>query len=373
MLHPIRLPDAASHLDTLVEIQRGLLVALADPTLTPTDVTEAWVVAACPTLPPKTAKRLANTRDKVDGSGRPLADNARIIATLGSAVRHQILSDFDLDRDLADTYDEATPTKPLRGLAAVSGDNALAVRGLLSCFYDPQIYRGFLIEGFTRERYMEAWRAVNARVCPYCDSRGRYLQLDHYAPKSKYPSLSCHHENLVPACEGCNGRWKRNKDVFSADAADPIADWLHPLHRALSRHEGDRIRHRFVIEFVRGPNRRWEVRLSPKDGVTQPQIDNFSDLIGLADYWADETDDLLKWVQEGFAQHCDFEEIDAPSLSDLNEYLSRELAMVRLGRDGLGLLRKAYLLRAVGRAPDIYDDIVAACLDDGGVGVQPSG
>lgn len=59
------------------------------------------------------------------------------------------------------------------------------------------------------------------RLCPYCGHR-RVRQLDHFLPKTKYPTFSVTPLNLVPSCSDCN------KDKLSGDA-DKIEDLpLHP-------------------------------------------------------------------------------------------------------------------------------------------------
>ncbi|TDL87146.1 HNH endonuclease [Meridianimarinicoccus aquatilis] len=59
------------------------------------------------------------------------------------------------------------------------------------------------------------------RLCPYCGHR-RVRQLDHFLPKTKYPTFSVTPLNLVPSCSDCN------KDKLSGDA-DRIEDLpLHP-------------------------------------------------------------------------------------------------------------------------------------------------
>ncbi|MDT0683417.1 HNH endonuclease signature motif containing protein [Roseicyclus sp. F158] len=58
-------------------------------------------------------------------------------------------------------------------------------------------------------------------LCPYCGHR-RVRQLDHFLPKSKYPTFSVTPQNLVPSCSDCN------TDKLSGDA-DKIEDLpLHP-------------------------------------------------------------------------------------------------------------------------------------------------
>lgn len=41
--------------------------------------------------------------------------------------------------------------------------------------------------------------------CPICDAKDIELQLDHYLPKSKYPTLCVNPDNLIPICGTCNG------------------------------------------------------------------------------------------------------------------------------------------------------------------------
>jgi len=62
--------------------------------------------------------------------------------------------------------------------------------------------------------------APNSR-CPYCGHR-RVRQLDHFLPKSKYPSFSVTPLNLVPSCSDCN------KDKLAGDGNHLIDLPLHP-------------------------------------------------------------------------------------------------------------------------------------------------
>ncbi|MEP6067353.1 MAG: hypothetical protein ABJ246_16055 [Paracoccaceae bacterium] len=62
--------------------------------------------------------------------------------------------------------------------------------------------------------------APNSR-CPYCGHR-RVRQLDHFLPKSKYPSFSVAPLNLVPSCSDCN------KDKLDGDANRLTDLPLHP-------------------------------------------------------------------------------------------------------------------------------------------------
>ncbi|CAD2074936.1 hypothetical protein JEOAER750_01068 [Jeotgalicoccus aerolatus] len=46
---------------------------------------------------------------------------------------------------------------------------------------------------------------VKNKRCPYC-LHSDIDEIDHYLPKSKYPSLALTTENLVPACHKCNNK-----------------------------------------------------------------------------------------------------------------------------------------------------------------------
>lgn len=54
-----------------------------------------------------------------------------------------------------------------------------------------------------RRAYDEIKVAANGH-CPYCGGLGQVYTLDHYLPKSYYPSYSVTPLNLVPACRDCN-------------------------------------------------------------------------------------------------------------------------------------------------------------------------
>lgn len=74
-------------------------------------------------------------------------------------------------------------------------------------------------------------------ICPYC--RRNYVNvvtsendltfhikpdLDHFYPKAYYPFLAITLENLIPACQTCNSRLKKEKDFF-------IEKHNHPLQK----------------------------------------------------------------------------------------------------------------------------------------------
>lgn len=60
-------------------------------------------------------------------------------------------------------------------------------------------------------------------ICPYCNMTARFAkELDHYLPKSVFPSLSVSPVNLVPICSDCNNL---KKDHYSVNRNEMI---IHP-------------------------------------------------------------------------------------------------------------------------------------------------
>ena len=54
-----------------------------------------------------------------------------------------------------------------------------------------------------REYYDEIKLISPNNICPYC-LRREVRNLDHFLPKTKYPSLSISDANLIPSCSDCN-------------------------------------------------------------------------------------------------------------------------------------------------------------------------
>ena len=67
-------------------------------------------------------------------------------------------------------------------------------------------------------------RLLDVRYCPYCNaetvgtahlpSSEHVPDIDHILPKSSYPLLSLSLYNLVPVCNRCNSRFKKDDDLF---------------------------------------------------------------------------------------------------------------------------------------------------------------
>lgn len=86
-------------------------------------------------------------------------------------------------------------------------------------------------DGPGRKYYNKYMAAPRNGICPYCGVR-TVSNLDHFLPKSKYPSLAITPANLVPACWDCNMGEK--KTLAPASARET------PLHPYFDEVEGAR-------------------------------------------------------------------------------------------------------------------------------------
>ena len=69
-------------------------------------------------------------------------------------------------------------------------------------------------------------------LCPYCqrnyvniiekDSLTIKPDLDHFYPKAKYPFLAATLDNLIPACQVCNSRLKKEIDFYKIKHLHPL-------------------------------------------------------------------------------------------------------------------------------------------------------
>ena len=57
-------------------------------------------------------------------------------------------------------------------------------------------------------------------TCPICGGKGGITELDHYLPKSEYPTLCVNPNNLIPICDSCN-KEKKNKK-YSVEEGMPL-------------------------------------------------------------------------------------------------------------------------------------------------------
>lgn len=63
-----------------------------------------------------------------------------------------------------------------------------------------------LYDNIKYDKYWQSLVNINGGrdlICPICGVRN-CSELDHYAPREKFPEYSCHYTNLIPLCHECN-------------------------------------------------------------------------------------------------------------------------------------------------------------------------
>lgn len=98
-----------------------------------------------------------------------------------------------------------------------------SVGGILSSSEMRSIYNDkFAKQGSPGRNYYDRYMAAPPQgICPLCGVR-IVSTLDHYLPKSKYPSLAVTPKNLIPSCYDCN----LGKKAFVPNSSETIP--LHP-------------------------------------------------------------------------------------------------------------------------------------------------
>jgi len=101
---------------------------------------------------------------------------------------------------------------------------------------------------FNKESVVNAYKTSNPNiefVCPCCDNafsdsaaaNEQGYTLEHFFPKSLYPSICMHPLNLIPMCSGCNSR-KGDLDPLNPSPliVIPYDEAFHPLARPVRKY-----------------------------------------------------------------------------------------------------------------------------------------
>lgn len=104
----------------------------------------------------------------------------------------------------------------------------------------PTVFKNVINKIFYYES-QDKWKAYSfvggfdIDTCPYCNrnyittlgsDNDKFFRadIDHYLPKSKYPYLRLSFYNLVPSCEICNRRAKKDKSMSLSDSIYPYKE-----------------------------------------------------------------------------------------------------------------------------------------------------
>ncbi|MBQ6849529.1 MAG: HNH endonuclease [Oscillospiraceae bacterium] len=100
------------------------------------------------------------------------------------------------------------------------------------------VYNEKFVKGPGRKYYNEIKKQAIRNICPICGIR-QVKTLDHYLPKSQFPTLSVTPNNLIPACLECN---VDKKDDVSLDSKNV------PVHLYFDNIPDDKFLHVTVMD-----------------------------------------------------------------------------------------------------------------------------
>lgn len=100
------------------------------------------------------------------------------------------------------------------------------------------VYNEKFVKGPGRKYYKEIKKQAVRNICPICGIR-QVKTLDHYLPKSQFPTLSVTPNNLIPACLECN---VDKKDDVSLDSKNV------PVHLYFDNIPDDKFLHVTVMD-----------------------------------------------------------------------------------------------------------------------------
>lgn len=234
-----------------------------------------------------------------------------------------------------------------------------AVNALLRSFYAPLFYRregGYRFHHFKIDKgdFIEGIPANRRKVCPYCDNNLRTTELDHFLPKDDFPFLSCHPDNLIPSCHGCNsGSRKGTKVPLDWDEEDQAGGWFHPRWRSGNGKIG--------VEVAETPERDLSVRLVPISHVDTARVANLDDMFQISHFWSRQIEDELQLIGSQVSDQLREEHIDPTEPVVRAKLLSlSHLERSAIGRRGLAICHHALYLFAA-NTPAVVADITREC------------
>ena len=197
-----------------------------------------------------------------------------------------------------------------------------AMKKLLEEFYAPWLYAGHgypgaMLNSAVNVTRMEYLKDGSPLMCPYCDTKLQKIELDHFLPKSSFPFLSVHPDNLVPACHDSNEGGQHKGDEVPLDWATPnqSQDYLHPRLRPAI----DPGNKRFNLEF-RDNGNNLALRFNAAVAADQAKIDNMDSMFKLTDFWGKGLESEVQEVQEETVNY--FHENDSvPTPATIRDYL----------------------------------------------------
>lgn len=251
MLHPINPPTCISELEALIGLQQKMLdFAVANSTYSEAAFRSAvgddfvnWLLS------------ISRAGGKVAKPVNSFFQELGIYLRFPGAEKNQILQDFISDQTY---YQRISDNRFSFSLLPSKSASYTSASTCLIKFYEflgigyplPLVGHPAGASAFKKVDVINGYKASNADieyVCPCCDqtftdspgSNEEGYTLDHFFPKSLYPSICLHPLNLVPMCSGCNNR-KGEIDPLNPTSIPAISvsynESFHPLARPVRQH-----------------------------------------------------------------------------------------------------------------------------------------
>lgn len=251
MLHPIKPPNCIAELEKLISLQRKTLeFACTDALFRDADFEAAVGAEFVGWL-----NSLKHVGGKTSKTANRFIEEIRTFIKCSPAEKMQVLQDFLSDQEFYKRIEDPAFTF---SLSPSKSDAHVKARDFLVEFYDflgigfPAILVGYATTApaFKKEDVINGYKTTNPDIeyiCPCCDSaftdsanaNEQGYTLEHYFPRSLYPSICLHPLNLIPMCSGCNSR-KENIDPLNPSRLPLIhvsyQEVFHPVARPVIRY-----------------------------------------------------------------------------------------------------------------------------------------
>lgn len=276
MLHLVDNRSTRDALLKVVEMQARLVEHLCRPDTKPEDVSPDWLNDVWHGV--DAGIDLAFARRFCGNKTGPRWSAMRSVADAQHEDKHSMSALWQNQLGVIALYDEPS------AFALLSLDLRLApfdaLKELLISFYEEWLKpsQGFPFASGTLSRASISEVFDSMCVCPYCDGTLRTAQLDHILPKSLFPCLSCHPENLVPVCAGCNSvQIKGDNPPLTLEEAEPGKDWFHPFHRSAASI--------VLARPSRTAENSFELTLKAKTEAAQTRVTKLDGFLKLSGFW----------------------------------------------------------------------------------------
>lgn len=306
MLHRIQLPDCVPQLEQIRQFQRDVL-ALAVSDYISLPLTEDTLME---TLGNDRGAWLWQKLWKQRGKHGETAFHLALIAVIEYVDQHPhtrqpILDAFDNDVTFHESLDDPNFHFQFNALEKEIRD---ILKPLMVSFYGDLLASGFetAIHGqpgkLDRDAFVASFWKVNSRleVCPACDRQRSdkvdnkvYDDADHFLPKSKYPFLSLHYENLVPLCIYCNRSFKGTRDSIDDQQDAPLLNIFHPYERPALEY--------LNILTSRDDKGVPKIELEDKDGMPSRRVENLKRVFRLHERWPDQLRYQIQGLRDDIA------------------------------------------------------------------------